>query len=277
MSSTRIMEYLRQVGLTTYESEAYIALLSKRLMTAEEISRNTSVPITRVYGTLEQLMQKGFAKIVQGRPKSYHAVSPEQAKREYVTHLRENFETGLLAIDETLRHLQRQVEPIYVESHLQVKAEELLEPLADLRTMENRTKNYLDNAAEEVLISTALFSWLPKIKAQLKQAVKRGVKVKVLMQSKDSPVKTHVSELSGIGVQFRDSPDPWHPVRGTLVDNRNLVFLIWAAEEVERHWNPIVYTPNHTKNPGLIRIFRESFLLRWANLPSDFTRRLSAK
>ncbi len=135
------MEYLRQVGLTTYESEAYLALLSKRMMTAEEISRSTSVPITRVYGTLEQLMQKGFAKIVQGRPKRYHAVSPEQAKREYVTHLRHNFETELVAIDETLRHLQRQVEPIYVESHLQVKAEELLEPLADLRTMEDRTNN----------------------------------------------------------------------------------------------------------------------------------------
>jgi hypothetical protein len=186
--------------------------------------------------------------------------------------LRENFETGLIAIDETLRHLQRQVEPIYVESHLQVKAEELLEPLADLRTMENRTNNYLDKAADEVLISTALFSWLPKIKVQLRRAVKRGVKVKVLMQSEDSPVKKQIGELSGIGVQFRDSPDPWHPVRGTLVDNRDLVFLIWAAEEVERHWNPIVYTPNHTKNPGLIRIFRESFLLRWASSSGDFAR-----
>jgi sugar-specific transcriptional regulator TrmB len=163
------MEYLQQVGLTTYESEAYIALLSKRMMTAEEISRNTSVPITRVYGTLEQLMQKGFAKIVQGRPKRYHALSPEQAKREYVTHLRENFERELVAIDETLRHLQRQVEPIYVESHLQVKAEELLEPLADLRAMEDRTNNYIDKAANEVLISTALFSWLPKIQVQLRR------------------------------------------------------------------------------------------------------------
>ncbi len=277
MSSTRVMEYLRQVGLTTYKSEAYIALLSKRMMTAEEISRNTSVPITRVYDTLEQLMQKGFAKIVQGRPRRYHALSPEQAKREYVTHLRENFETGLVTIDETLRHLQRQVEPIYVESHLQVKAEELLEPLADLRAMENRTNNYLDKATDEVLISTALFSWLPKIKAQLRRAVKRGVKIKILMQSEDSPVKKQVGELSAIGAEFRDSPDPWHPVRGTLVDSRDLVFLIWAAEEAERHWNPIVYTPNHTKNPGLIRIFRESFLLRWASSSKISQGRLNAK
>jgi sugar-specific transcriptional regulator TrmB len=271
------MEYLRQVGLTTYESEAYLALLSKRLMTAEAISEVTSVPITRVYGTLEQLIQKGFAKIVQGRPKRFHAISPEQAKREYLTHLRQNFETELLAIDEALRHLQRQVEPMYVESHLQVKAEELLEPLEDLRIMETRTINYLEEASEEALISTALFSWLPKIKTQLRNAAKRGVDVKVLMQLGDNEMKRHLSELSRLGVQIRDSPDPWHPVRGTLVDNRDLTFVIWAAEEAERHWNPIVYTPNHTKNPGLIRIFRESFLFRWTSSRTVFSRRMIAK
>ena len=259
------MDYLKQVGLTTYESEAYLTLLSRRIMTAEEISEKTPIPITRVYGTLEQLMQKGFAKIVQGRPKRFHAVSPEQAKREYVTHLRQNFETELLTIDETLRHLQRQVEPIYVESHLQVKAEELLEPLADLRDMEKRTVDYIKQAEDEVLVSTALFSWLPKIKTTLRDAAKRGVKTKVLMQVRDNQIVDQLGELSRLGIRIRESPDPWHPVRGTLVDGKDLVFVIWVAEEAERHWNPIVYTPNHTKNPGLIRIFRESFLFRWGS------------
>jgi sugar-specific transcriptional regulator TrmB len=274
--SSRLNEYLRQVGLTTYESEAYLALLSKRMMTAEEISRITSVPITRVYGTLEQLMQKGFAKIVQGRPKRFHAISPEQAKREYLTHLRQNFETELLTIDETLRHLQRQVEPIYVESHLQVKAEELLEPLADLRAMERRTTDYIERASEEILISTALFSWLPRIKPQLRSAVKKGVEVRILMQLGNSQMKRYIDEFARAGVQFKDSSEPWHPVRGTLVDNKDLVFLIWAAEEAERHWNPIVYTPNHTKNPGLIRIFRESFLFRWASSRGVLSEKLIA-
>jgi len=271
------MEYLKQAGLTTYESQAYLALLSKRVMTAEEISDKTSIPITRVYGTLEELMQKGFAKIVHGRPKRFHAVSPEQAKREYVNHLRENFEAELLTIDETLRHLQRQVEPIYVESHLQVKAEELLEPLADLGAMERRTIDYVNGAADEVLVSTALFSWLPKVKASLRDAARRGVKVKVLMQLKDTQLKRQLGDLSKLGVRVRESPDPWHPVRGTLVDAKDLVFVIWAAEEAERHWNPIVYTPNHTKNPGLIRIFRESFLFRWSNSRADLTGRVISK
>jgi len=265
MSASRITESLRRIGLTSYESEAYLALLKSRELTAEEISKTTSVPITRVYGTLEQLMQKGFARIVESRPKKFHAISPEEAKREYLTHVRRNFETNLLTMEETMRDLQRQVDPIYVESHLQVKAEELLESLEDLRVMEKRTSEYVQEASNEVLISTALFSWLPKLKPQLRNALARGVSIKILMQLADSQVKRHLEDLRDMGAQIRDTPDPWHPVRGTLVDNKDLIFVIWAAEEAERHWNPIVYTPNHTKNPGLIRIFRESFLYRWSD------------
>jgi hypothetical protein len=171
-------------------------------------------------------------------------------------------------------NLQRQVEPIYVESHLQVKAEELLEPLEDLRIMEKRTGDYVQEATEEIMISTALFSWLPKLKTQLRNALARGVSVRILMQLADSRVKRPLDDLKNLGAQIRDTADPWHPVRGTLIDNNDLIFVIWAAEEAERHWNPIVYTPNHTKNPGLIRIFRESFLYRWSNSKKMATARL---
>ena len=263
--SPRLRESLRRAGLTSYESEAYLALLSARELTAEEISRITSVPITRVYGTLDQLMQKGFARVLLSRPKRFHAIPPDQAKRDYVTHLRRTFETNLLSVEENMQNLQKDVEPLYVESHLQVKAEELLEPLEDLRSMENRTSEYIRDATREVLISTALFSWLPKIRSPLRTALRKGVKVRILMQFGESQMRKHLNDLGLLGAQIRDTRDPWHPVRGTLVDNRDLSFVIWAAEETERHWNPIVYTPHHTKNPGLIRVFRESFDFRWSS------------
>ena len=182
-----------------------------------------------------------------------------------MTHLRRNFETDLLSIEDVMRRLQEEVEPLYVESHLQVKPEELLEPIEDLQSMERRTAEYLENASEEILISTALFSWLPKIKSRLRGELVKGVKVRILMQVQQTQVGRHLSELSGLGAQIRDTREPWHPVCGTLIDNRDLIFVIWAAEEAERYWNPIVYTPHHTKNQGLIRIFRESFDFRWNN------------
>ncbi len=115
------------------------------------------------------------------------------------------------------------------------------------------------------MISTALFSWLPKIKVDLKKALKRGVKVKILMQITEDGLGREVIDLIKSGGVVRDTSEPWHPVRGTLIDSEDLIFVSWAAEESERYWNPIVYTPNHTKNQRLIRLFRESFLFRWNN------------
>lgn len=277
MLGSGLTENLRTIGLTSYESEAYIALLQRRELTAEEIAKITSVPITRVYGTLEQLIQKGFARVIQSRPKRFHAIPPEEAKRTYLTQMRRNFETNLLTIEETMRHMQRQLEPIYVESHLEVKAEELLEPLEDLKVMEKKTSEYVQRASNEILISTALFSWLPKLKIQLRNALGRGVSVRILMQLAETSERRHLDDLRNLGAQVRDTPDPWHPVRGTLVDNKDLIFVIWAAEEAHRYWNPIVYTPNHTKNPGLIRIFRESFLYRWGNSKKVAQARMTAR
>jgi sugar-specific transcriptional regulator TrmB len=259
----RLRESLRRVGLTAYESDAYLALLSKRELTAEEIAKMTSVPVTRVYGTLQQLMQKGFTKVVESRPKRFHAISPEQARREYLNHMRRTFDANLLSIEEVMGQLQKQIEPLYVESHLEVRPEELLEPLDDLRAMEKLTSEYIAKASHSILVSSALFSWLPKIKPQLKAALKRGVRIRVLMQVSQSLMGRHLAELGGLGCQVRETHEPWHPVRGTLIDDKDLVFVIWAAEESERYWNPIVYTPHHTKNQGLIRIFRESFTFRW--------------
>jgi sugar-specific transcriptional regulator TrmB len=273
----QLMDSLRRAGLTAYESEAYLALITKRELTAEEIAKMTSVPITRVYGTLDELMQKGFARTVQSRPRRYHAISPEEAKREYMTHLRRNFETNLLSIEEVMKNLQREVEPVYVESHLQVKPEELLEPIEDLKSMERKTAEHIHNASVEIMISTALFAWLPKIKSKLRTALANGVKVRILMQLPQTQVGKHLAELSALGAEIRDTKEPWHPVRGTLIDDKDLIFVIWAAEEAERYWNPIVYTPHHTKNQGLIRIFHESFDLRWNNARPVVNARLAVK
>jgi hypothetical protein len=51
-------------------------------------------------------------------------------------------------------------------------------------------------------------------------------------------------------------------VRGTLVDDRELVFLVWATRKrgVSR---PVYYRPHYTKNQGLVRVFRDAFLKRW--------------
>jgi len=158
--------------------------------------------------------------------------------------------------------LEKLLEPTYWESRLGIRPEEIIEPLRDLPEMELRTARILGNALKEVSIFAETFGWYGKVRESLFQAHNRGVGMKVLMMVKDDSTKERAKELRGIGVQVRHCAEEWYPVRGTLVDDQELVFVIWATKKSEVP-RPIYFRPNYTRNQGLIRIFRDAYMKRW--------------
>ncbi len=256
---------LREGGLTEYETAAYAALVSKNQRTAEEIAAEAGIPITRVYDILEQLVLKGFAVSAPGRPKHYRATPPERAVSDYLAFLKRSFESNMEQVRTALKQAQQTVAPIYWESHMEVKPDQLIEPIDDLKEMESVTRSNLQRARNEILISTALFTWLPRVKREILAALNRGARVRILMHSPSPEIKTHLRAVERAGGRVRQSRDEWYPVRGTLVDDTDLVLVIWASEEPERFWYPKVYQPQKTKNPGVVRLFRESFEYRWSH------------
>jgi hypothetical protein len=89
----------------------------------------------------------------------------------------------------------------------------------------------------------------------------------VLMMVKDPSTQQRAKELGALGIQVRHCAEEWYPVRGTLVDDQELVFVVWATKKsgVPR---PIYFRPNYTKNQGLIRIFHDAFEKRWEEAQS---------
>ena len=77
-----LKELLNDASLTTYEINAYIALLSSSKInppTAKEISSGSNVPSGRIYEVLEDLEKKGLIEIIESRPKKYKAISLNKA------------------------------------------------------------------------------------------------------------------------------------------------------------------------------------------------------
>ena len=73
-----LREFLNDANLSTYEINAYIALLiSSRINnpTAKEISFKSNVPIGRIYEVLEDLNSKGMIEIIESKPKKFLAIS----------------------------------------------------------------------------------------------------------------------------------------------------------------------------------------------------------
>jgi Mn-dependent DtxR family transcriptional regulator len=63
---------LREMGLTDYETRAYLALLEKGVLTASQISEEANVPYSKVYETLTSLERKGWIEMERGRPGRYY-------------------------------------------------------------------------------------------------------------------------------------------------------------------------------------------------------------
>src|SRR6266851_837258 len=70
---------LAQLGLTSYEAKAYLALIRRGSSTGSEVARVGELPRQRVYDVLASLVEKGLATTRPGSPARYAATPPELA------------------------------------------------------------------------------------------------------------------------------------------------------------------------------------------------------
>jgi len=256
----RAIGLLKTLGLSPGEATIYLKLLRQpEGEMLDKIITAFGIPAQVAEDSLKLLSDKGLVKISRNR---VEVVQPRTALQKILGERKQAIE-GQIAQESSLAlELEKMLEPVYWESRLGIRPEEIIEPLRDLADMEVRTARILGNAAKEVSIFAETFGWYSKVRESLFQAHDRGVSMRVLMLVKDSSTEEHAKELRGLGIQVRHCAEEWYPVRGTLVDGQELVFVIWATKKsvVPR---PTYYRPNYTKNQGLIRIFRDAFLKRW--------------
>lgn len=75
----KVERSLREIGLTEYETLAYLALVRMGELTANKVSKMTSIPYSKVYSVLDGLERKGWLEIKGGRPRQYYPRSPVEA------------------------------------------------------------------------------------------------------------------------------------------------------------------------------------------------------
>ncbi|MFX1441571.1 MAG: TrmB family transcriptional regulator [Promethearchaeota archaeon] len=72
-----MLDTLRIIGLTEYETKVYLTLISANHLTASELSERSGVPYSRVYNVISVLKEKGWVEIEEGRPIRIFARNPE--------------------------------------------------------------------------------------------------------------------------------------------------------------------------------------------------------
>lgn len=152
---------LREVGFTLYEARLYATLLRHGPQNGNELSRNSGVPSSKVYGTVEKLMAEGTVQSIKSSGGTqFVALQPE----ELINRLRRQF-------NEPLDYLAEKLPPL----HERVPDEVFLSVSGESGVID-AARQIIGSAHEEVNLSV----WEPELRElqpALAAAADRGVRI----------------------------------------------------------------------------------------------------
>ncbi|NJE62163.1 TrmB family transcriptional regulator [Thermococcus sp. 21S7] len=154
MKEEEIIEKLQKLGLTKYESLAYITLLKLGPSKATDITKESGIPHTRVYDVLSSLHRKGFVDVMHGSPRLYKPVNPEVVLEKIKEDFIEDIENLKVA---------------FLDLYREVHGEELPE-IWTIQGFDNtveRAEYVIRTAKHEVLINTP-FEFLKLLKSEIR-------------------------------------------------------------------------------------------------------------
>jgi len=256
---------LKSVGLTDYESKAYVTLLKLGTATAEQISEIGNIPLPRVYDTITELEKKGFVLISIGRPKKFKAISPEKALSNLIDLRKRNFENDIKNFKNSIKIISKTLLQIQPVSSIESKQEIwLIEKRKNLQKILEE-KEVL--AKKEILVFAGDMSWLPERLKNIKSIIKKGVKIKVIMNFPSGETLNYVKKAKEIGMIVKTGYIG--DLRGDLIDNKVALIVIKNPMKIEgkpgtdyeHHYELLIF-----ENPVIIETFKENFDFWWNKL-----------
>ena len=203
---------LEEFGLSKYESMAYITLVSKGTLGASEIAYYSNLPRTKIYTTLKKLERKKLSTISSQKPMIATATPPDEAFGELIT-MQQARLASMHNILNSLKKLKDEEKKPYEEKKYLV-----LEPNAVVQKIEELISSTKSN------IDFILDSWGQNVvfqsNASLSEAVKRGVKINILLGIQSFANDNDVTFPTGVEVRSDN-------VSGNIIifDYKKIIFI----------------------------------------------------
>lgn len=195
MTDNENLKILKKMGLTDYESKAYLALMSLISSKADTISKESGVPRSKIYPVLESLKQKNLIKIRQGRPLEYDVIDPLESLNNY----RDEFLKQLDILEQNLVEIYDNKLPT-VNTPIQ--------SIEEINKIFQKEKNILNKSKKVVLIRLGFIlpSEIDSFKKLILKLDKKGIQIKILSvrECMVDGVKINLEEtLSDLPVKIR--------------------------------------------------------------------------
>jgi len=168
---------LEEFGLSKYEAQAYVSLISKGTISAGELAYYSDLPRTKIYPTLLKLENKKLAIISKSKPIMCTAIAPEDAF-DSVIHEQINKVNAMNTLVSNLKKASeesRKSRGSEEKRYFHVSANNVLE---QLRTMIECSKTSINIMADQWGLGL-----LEECKEQLLSVLRRNLEVRLLLPS----------------------------------------------------------------------------------------------
>ncbi|MCD6547333.1 MAG: TrmB family transcriptional regulator [Nanoarchaeota archaeon] len=175
---------LRRIfDLNLYEVKIWVALLSRGISTAGELSNMAGVPRSRTYDVLESLERKGFVVMKLGKPIQYIAVSPKDVVERAKKNVKEHAERKVKDLDKVKStDLIKTLDNLYKKGINFIEPSELSGALKGRNNIYSHLESLIKNAKQSVVLVTSGDGLIRKYEAfknALEHAKKKGVTIKI--------------------------------------------------------------------------------------------------
>ena len=236
---------LHEVGLTEYETRAYLILLERGVLTASEVSEHGGLPYSKVYETLNSLERKGWVEVERGRPSRYFPKAPSEA-----------LEAARLRLEDMVSGWKRvvvgELQPRYEKRELMEKPDIWI--LRGEFSIMAKLREMLDVVKSELLVAVPVFAkgFVDASVSVLGQLRDSGVNVRVMVAGEWTE-----KELALLGdARVRDNLFGG----GVIVDGKEALLFLGEADTQRSYSGLLVIWSNHI---GLVKFAREYFQLLW--------------
>ncbi len=246
MQKENLIRDLKQFGLSEYEAKAYLALTLHGPLTASGVTEKSKIPQSKVYGILKSLSGKFLVESWNGKPIKFKAIEPSiglkkvlDRKKMVIANLREKTELIL-----------EQIKPL---KGFETENFGLWSSSGKIACME-KAAEMLSRAKEFGFATTSRFSRYPPLDSTYIDALKKGIKIRMLGTSKlDEARRARATWYARQGAEIRIITMNVHPIIG-IVDDKEVSIRLNDSDAPDMIWS---------NNPALISVFKTYFEDLW--------------
>ncbi len=168
---------LEEFGLSQYEAQAYVALISKGTISASDLAYYSDLPRTKVYPTLLKLENKKLVIISKSKPIMCTAIAPEDAF-DPIIHEQINKVNAMNTLVSKLKKASEENRKSRGSEEKRYYQLSVTNVLSQLQTMIDGSKSSI-----QIIIDQWGLGLLSECKDQLLSVIRRNLDVKIIIPS----------------------------------------------------------------------------------------------